>query len=576
MNSNDVIILDKFLDTDRTSKYPGVGASAHFELFSADQILKDYDLNTDELKSGIVGASDDGGIDAIYIFLNRDLVQEDTDFETYKRGVAIELFFIQAKTSEAFSESAIDKLHAATDDLLDLSKDLSKLTKVYNKNVLASASLFRQAYEALVTRLPKLAIRYFYASKGDAPHPKVTRKAEILKQKVHEHLSDAVVEFHFLGAKELLGLARRQPSTSYKLKIAEAPITSKGFAFVSIATIDSYFDFITDEKGDLRRNIFEANVRDYQGANEVNEAIAETLRENATAEDFWWLNNGVTILCSKATHSGKVLTIENPEIVNGLQTSRELYNYFESRNIESDPRHVLVRVIVPSSPESRDRIIKATNSQTTIPTASLRSTEKIHRDIEDYFRSRGFFYDRRKNYYRNEGKPTDKIISIPYLAQAVMAIALQRPDSARARPSSLLKKDDEYRKVFSDKYPIQVYEKCAVVMKCVDTFVKNPVSQLEREHQTNLKYYLALDAVVSALGRQRPGVQQIAEMDVGKLDDSLLSTSLSRVKVIYDRLGASDQAAKGPDLLAEWKVTTDEQYSKTPAKRRGSKTKKTN
>ena len=111
---------------------------------------------------------------------------------------------------------------------------------------------------------------------------------------------------------------------------------------------------------------------------------------------------------------------------------------------DAGTRSVLVRVIVPQEEDSRDRIIKATNSQTSIPRASLRATDKIHRDIEDYLTPRGIYYDRRKNYYKNQGKPVKKIVSIPYLAQAVLACGLRDPANARARPSSLLKNDETY------------------------------------------------------------------------------------------------------------------------------------
>lgn len=551
MNNNDVIILDKFLESDRAEKHPATQESEHFELFCADQILKDYEISNEELKAGVVGSSDDGGIDAMYVFLNRDLVHEDTQVTGYKRGVLIELFFIQAKTSPSFSESAIDKFQASTQDLLDLSQDLKKLRKIYNHDVLAATRRFREAYRELVTRVPTLSIKYYYASKGDEPHPKVQRKAGILKDKVRSLLSDASVDVVFLGAKRLLELARRQPSISHKLQIAEAPIASRDSAFVCLASLDAYREFISDDQGNLRRNIFEANVRDYQGTNEVNDAIAKTLEEKDHVEDFFWLNNGVTILCTKATHSSKTLTIENPEIVNGLQTSRELQTFFSTPRPD-DVRNILVRVIQPSSPESRDRIIKATNSQTTIPTASLRSTEKIHRDIEDFFRSRGLFYDRRKNFYKNEGKPAEKIISIPYLAQSIMAIALQRPDSARARPSSLLKKDEEYRKVFSEQHPIQLYEKTVEIMRRVDTFLRSN-SILEREHQANLRYYIGLDVVVLVIGHSKPSMDAIAELDVAtKITDERIATSVIRLKAIYDKLGASDQVAKGAILLSQW------------------------
>ena len=159
--------------------------------------------------------------------------------------------------------------------------------------------------------------------------------------------------------------------------------------------------------------MFEANVRDYQGRTQVNDAIQASLQDKAT-EDFWWLNNGISILATKASLGGKTLTMEDPQIVNGLQTSREIYNYCKGSDETNDERKILVRVMVPTEEESRDRIIKATNSQTVVLLSSLRATDKIHRDIEEYLRPRGLFYDRRKNYYRNEGKPRNKIVGIPY------------------------------------------------------------------------------------------------------------------------------------------------------------------
>src|SRR5262245_48700743 len=36
-----------------------------------------------------------------------------------------------------------------------------------------------------------------------------------------------------------------------------------------------------------------------------------------------------------------------------------------------------------------------------------------------FFETKALFYDRRKNYHKNLGRPKDRVISIPYLAQAV-------------------------------------------------------------------------------------------------------------------------------------------------------------
>ena len=292
--------------------------------------------------------------------------------------------------------------------------------------------------------------------------------------------------------------------------------------------------------------MFEANVRDYQGRTQVNDDIQDSL-QNATTEDFWWLNNGVSILATKASLAGKTLTIEDPLIVNGLQTSTEVFNYFRKSQTAHEERKILAKVMVPTEDESRDRVIKATNSQTPVQAASLRATDKIHRDIEEYFRPRGLFYDRRKNYYKNEGKSRDKIVGIPYMAQAVMAIVLRRPDTARARPSSLLKTEENYSKVFDSSYPIRLYYVCAEAMRTVEHFLRSPASNVLPENRNNLRFYVAMHAVAGVGSLLGPNA--IADFDTTELDGISINNSLDYVQSKYLELGGNDQVSKGTALL---------------------------
>ena len=564
MTGNDRIILDKILEQRHQEIGAGLTAPKFFEIFTAGEIVKDYDLSYDEIESGIVGDGGDGGVDAIYLFLNGELAQDDTDTSALKRNVTVDLILIQAKTAASFTESAIDKLKAFTEDLLDLSKDVNSLGGVYNSDVIAAIKRFRSIHDALASRFPELSVLYRYASRGDQVHPNVQRKADLLEGVVRQLFSSAKVDFQFLGASELLALARRAPRASFSLRLAENPISSSGaVAFVCLVSLKDYHAFITDENEHLTRSIFESNVRDYQGSTEVNDQIQTTLEEGC-ADEFWWLNNGITIVASKATLSGKTLTIEDPQIVNGLQTSTVIHNHFRDHNTESETRSLLVRVIVPPAAESRDRIIKATNSQTLIPIASLRATEVIHRDIEEYLRPHGLFYDRRKNHYKNEGKPIDKIVSIPHLAQAVMAMALQRPNDARARPSSLLKKDEEYERVFNRTYPIGVYLTCALLMKRVDRLVRAEATGLDGKDQANLRFYVAMDAACTAAGKPAPSPQEIAGLAVGEISDDAITAAKNRVLKMYNDLGATDQTAKGPALAARLKSDLSARFSKEP------------
>ncbi len=372
MASNDKIILDQVLDQQRQAIAASLDPSKYFEVFTSEQILKDYDLSYDELEAGIVAGGGDGGIDSFYVFVNGELLHEDSDFSELKKNIAIEVFIIQSKTGISFTETALEKFIGVTDELFDLSKPLSGLGTVYNSPLLEAVERFRSLYQTLASRFPRLRLAYYYATKGDTAHPNVQRKVPKIEAVVKRHFSAAQFHFSFLGARDLLELARRLPTTSYDLKLSENPISSSGaVAFVCLVSLRDFSSFITDSQGHLIRHIFEANVRDYQGKTQVNEEIQASLQQRS-AEDFWWLNNGITVLASKATQSGKTITLENPEVVNGLQTSTEIYTYFTTCNTESETRNLLVRIIVPTQGESRDRIIRATNSQTAIPPASLR------------------------------------------------------------------------------------------------------------------------------------------------------------------------------------------------------------
>src|SRR5215471_11065537 len=102
MTGNDRIILDKILEQKHQSVAPTLTHAKYFEIFAAGEIVKDYDLSYEEIESGIVGDGGDGGVDAIYLFANGELVQDDTDVSSLKRNVSIDLFLIQAKTSASF------------------------------------------------------------------------------------------------------------------------------------------------------------------------------------------------------------------------------------------------------------------------------------------------------------------------------------------------------------------------------------------------------------------------------------------------------------------------------------------
>lgn len=550
MSTNDRIILDEILEKRNRKIAPTLNNSDYFEIFTAEQILKDYDLSYDEIMAGVVDGGGDGGIDSLYLFINGVLITGDTELDTFKGDISIELYIIQSKTSPSFQERVVERLRSSTEDLLDLDKNIKSLEGIYRGEILSIFERFRYLNKRFATRFPKLKISYYYATRGDKNnlHPSVEIQVNKLKKSVLSFFSSAEFSFEFLGAGELLQLARRSPIDSYSLNLAETPISTGDANYVCLVHLADYYDFIVDSNEKIIKNLFEANVRDYQKNVEVNKGIQNTLK-NRNNEDFWWLNNGITMVASDASVTGKTITIKSPQIVNGLQTSEEIYKYFRDLiDGTNDERHILVRVIIPTEPAVRDRIIKATNSQTSIPTASLRATDSIHRDIEDFLKSHGFYYDRRKNYYKNEGKPINQIISISYLAQAVMSIVLKQPNYARARPSSLMKNDDTYIKIFSNDYPIQLYLKCIEIMKRVEDFMRHHPS-IPSEQINNVKFHVAMYSALLLAKNIEITPEILAEVNASNLSDQCLNFVYSQVWGVYQQLGANEVVAKNKEFV---------------------------
>jgi hypothetical protein len=220
MATNDRIILEQIVEEQRQARLPSASKADFFATYAAEQVLKDYDLTDDEIEVGLVDAGGDGGTDGIYTFANGELVQEDFDYQPLKKSVVIDVVIIQSKTSPSFTEAALDKLSAFSRDVFDLSCALEDFKGVYNESVLAAIANFRRLFTGIAGRFPKLRFRYFYATPGDAAqvHPNVARKVDDLRKTIVAHFSDADFEFAFLGASELLQIARRQPDLSPELR----------------------------------------------------------------------------------------------------------------------------------------------------------------------------------------------------------------------------------------------------------------------------------------------------------------------------------------------------------------------
>lgn len=515
MAKNDTILLDGIIDDRVDGKKPSERRDEVFELFAFEQLLKGYDLSYEELEAGWVDGRDDGGIDGFFILVNGHLLVDAEAFVWPKSGSEIEVWIITCKHHDTFRQSPLDTLAATLSELLDFSLDAEDFRARYAGDVAACRENLKLAYRKLSPKLRSFLIKFAYASRGDSGciGDAVSARGEQIVHIARNNFSDCHAGFEFFGSSELVKLHRQIPLFSLELPFLE--VLTRGQNYLLLASISDYFEFI-QYNGKLRRYLFDSNVRDFMGLNRVNEDIRDTLRTDESA-DFWWLNNGVTVLASSASVVGKSIKLENIQIVNGLQTTESIFRHFIDGYTDSNGRAILVKVIVSNDEETRDAIIRSTNNQTTVELASLHATDKIQRDIEEVLSRSGFFYERRKNYYANIGHSPSEILTPLYIGAGYVALVLKNPWRAAGLRSRFMRSDDSYAQVFSHDTPLALWPRIAAVLKEVDRGLER---KRPRKGEVGEKFFKGWRSIVSFiavarfLGTFQYSCQKLIEMDI--------------------------------------------------------------
>jgi len=557
--------LDAYLANRKQKTDPDLPDDVFFARFCIAQILKPRDLDIDQLASGYTDGGRDGGADAIYFFVAGKLVSDDMksaevlDFE----GLTMSLHIIQATRSPHFTKEQIRKLEDLSRDLLDLRNEVDDKAHLYNDEVRGAIRKFRSWWRDLNMKLPSLSIHFHFASKGDDVHPDVAMRADELKNVIKEFYA-CECEVRFYNAKTLLEMAKKSRRDPVELKfIKQLASDHWGNAFVCLVRLKDYISLITTPMGDLRDYILEPNVRGYLGSKGVNAEILNTLLSGSKTEEFWWLNNGVTITASQIKPGISSMVLKDARVVNGLQTSREMYHYYQQKRkaANADERHILVKVIEAEKKASRN-ITKTTNNQTKVDAIYLRTTtDDIHDKIEAALPSFGFYYERVKNqYYDDDSIPRAQIVTLEYLTRALVAILMQHPEQARGSPGQFVQK--HYSRIFSHTSKPEVFGHTVQLMKRVDDFIASRVEA--KTDRANLRYYLALHAICTATRRSSIQRATIAKLRPEKVSDEVLAWSLARVQSSYERIRARgivpDLVSKGGDFIAEVKKELEAKY----------------
>lgn len=550
--SSEQIVLDSLFAAFCDEEYPGENPDDVFEIFGATQVLRPRELSASELAAGVVDGEKDGGIDSFFVFMNGTLLSPDDpvllDGDPAIRSVGanpkLEVFLVQSKNKTNWEESVWEKLLSSLPNLLRLDADELHLEEIYRSDVVARTGIFRQATWSLRAKFPKITFRAIYVARGPEGNitPSIASRAQQVSEAVRAILTHgAVVTTEHIGIEGLYDLVSTTHNEPAELKF-KSLIRQKN-SFLGVASLENYLSFIRTRNGELRDELFDSNVRDYEGDNAVNEAIAATL-EHDDLSDFWWLNNGITVIADEANSPQETMMVSGPLVVNGLQTSHVLHRAEKAGLLASGrlENGIVVRVIESTDEEVRDRIIAGTNRQTQVPSPALFATRPDQIAIEKYLLVFGWYYERRKNRYKNMGKPARRRITMNLLAQTMITVMLGEPNEARARPSTLLAAAGGYDRVFPEELDKAAYLAAIEILNGVDEFLATTAAKLILDDKTNARFYLAAGYIVLKL-KLKDTKNFRFEHNFAKLKTPLIRTLLTKALKVLDAEATAFHAA---------------------------------
>lgn len=424
-------------------------------------VSKDYP-NDFEIEDIHIGGGNDLQLDGCAIIVNGNLVNsinEVDDLSNINKYIDTEFILIQTKCGGNFSGKEISDMFFGVRELFNVTPTLPR-----NESLAEKEKIIRHIYsKSTLFRYGNPRLKLYHVTTG-----KWTEEEKLVARIDSEiaTLEDLNIfhspRFEPVDARTLQQYFRRARNAFSKtIKFAnKVTLPFMGGikeAYLGYLPAPVYLDLITDEDGNLLRNLFYDNVRDFQGDNSVNIEIELTIR-GARKDAFVLLNNGITIVSEDLKQTGDQITLTGFQIVNGCQTSHVLFN-----NKDFLDENVCIPVKLINAPEAnlKNQVIKATNRQTVVKPEELAALTDFQKTLEQYYEAipeeYRLYYERRSGQYRAVSDLEKiRIISISYQIRAFASMFLDRGHQA-SRYYGTLHKEIENRIFVDGHSPLGYY-----------------------------------------------------------------------------------------------------------------------
>ena len=435
--------------------------SQKFLRFVIDLVLREHEVSYEFLIDGITDGSDDNGVDAIYVSVDGEII-EDLESSDFERAREVEIYLIQATTGNSATTTDIRKFRDGVKDIFYTDKKLSG-NKAFEENGKNVRDVIDKWIMFGNKKLQVHVLLFFITLSEKQQDARAIKEMEEICTVIKDRYRDFKYSSELYGARDLFDIALYRPNQKMlktQAKMDHDSDISGILSYFFIVNGSDFFEFLKEDKGKggdevIDDSVFEKNVRDYLGRKRVNKEIQETIGSEERRKNFLYMNNGITIIAKKVKSTGHKHILEDYQIINGCQTSYTFWEEIKKNRDIGKKIEVSIKVVETEDEKAVADIIRATNRQTAISEYDLSSLNKIHLLIEDKLKEDKYFYERRKNYYTRMKKPRNSIISIQGLFQVLISICGRDPMVAKGGPKKAFETSGE--KMFSEKNKIEYY-----------------------------------------------------------------------------------------------------------------------
>lgn len=436
------------------------------------KIIPDALSTISDLEEINVDSGSNFGIDGIAIIVNNNVLRSIEEIETYtkSRTLNVKLIFTQSKTSSNYDSGDLYKFIGAVQNFfsnseyIKLSDEVKYYKEIYDELMKhENARLFEKnspeciMFYSTTSRVSPDDLCVGAASQGEKCI--LTNVPELKNCKIHLTGADYIIDTY----NDIEN--RYEVIINFKNNLALDKIDKIEQSYLGYLPFQEFLKLITDNIGDLRRNIFYDNVRDFQGDNnKVNKDISETINSKELKDKFILFNNGITVVAKYLKPLGSNdFEIRDFQIVNGCQTSNILYLH-KDELINENNFYIPIKIIHSIDTPTTTRIIKANNFQTPVPDEAFITLEKFHKRLQEFYITESnnlpekLYYERRSKEYQNSENRINRsrIINLHNQIRSFTAIFLALPQLVyNNNPTEILRKQN--KNIFQERHQFEPY-----------------------------------------------------------------------------------------------------------------------